>query len=286
MRIRAQSIIFVAALLMYLFFDNNAYSNKKNSVDSKRAESNVKVNKTNSKNEAPKGNRDITQSKKVSENTKNPPAKSTEYVYYIIKQGDTLYSIARRSNIDINRINEINKLNENSKIFVGMKLKIPSEKSVAKQEKNTVVVSAPQSDQSKKSAAKNENNPPRKNNAENLQFSWPLKKVNGYTKDGENGVNSIGVIIKGNPGGDVIASESGVVGKVGYMRGYGKYIVVTHENRYTTVYSNLMDVNVKSGDKVKKGAKIGNISEDKTLHFQIGHMGKPENPLNLLPKKG
>ena len=279
MRIRAQAIIFVAALLMYLFFDSSAYSNKKNSVDSKRAESNVKVNKTNNKKEALKGNRDITQSKKVDEKTKNPPPKkSTENTYYIIKQGDTLYSIAKRSNIDIDRIREINNLNENSKIFVGMKLKIPAEKSV--------VVSAPSVDRSEKSVAKNENNNHRNNNDENPNFSWPLKKVNGYAKDGEDGVNSIGMIIKGNPGGDVIASENGIVGKVGYMRGYGKYIVVKHDKRYITVYSNLMEVNVKSGDKVKKGAKIGNISEDMTLHFQIDYMGKRENPLNLLPKKG
>jgi lipoprotein NlpD len=148
-----------------------------------------------------------------------------------------------------------------------MKVKIPSENSTV----NTAV--------------KSDNNALKKNNSENLQFSWPLKKVNGYTKDGEDGVNSIGMIIKGNPGGDVIASENGVVGKVGYMRGYGRYIVVKHEKRYITVYSNLMEVNVKSGDKVKKGAKIGNISEDKTLHFQIDYMGKPENPINLLPKK-
>ena len=265
MRIRAQFIIFVAALLTCLFFCENAYSNKKNSADSKRAESNVKVNKTNKK-EALRESRDITPNKK-------------DYVYYIVKQGDTLYSIAKRSKVDINRVLEINNLNENSKIFAGMKVKIPSENSAVNNTTNKPV----------NNTVKNENNQPKKNNSgnlpENLQFSWPLKKVNGYAKDGEDGVNSIGMIIKGNPGGDVIASENGVVGKVGYMRGYGRYIVVKHEKRYITVYSNLMEVNVKSGDKVKKGAKIGNISEDKTLHFQIDYMGKPENPINLLPKK-
>ncbi|MCL1865438.1 MAG: peptidoglycan DD-metalloendopeptidase family protein [Spirochaetes bacterium] len=287
MRIRAQSITFVAALLMYLFFCNDAFSNKKNSADSKRAESNVKVYKTDDKKEALRDNRDITQNEKAygktgssKQNSKQETTKSnvkekdknstqrnpTEYNYYIVKQGDTTYGIAKKSKIDIDRILEINNLNENSKIFTGMKLKIPSE--------NTVI--------------KNDNNLPKKNNdnGENPQFSWPLKKVNGYSKDGEDGVNSIGMVIKGNPKGDVIASESGVVGKVGYMRGYGKYIVVKHEKRYITVYSNLMEVNVKSGDKIKKGAKIGNISEDMTLHFQIDYMGKPENPLNLLPKKG
>jgi lipoprotein NlpD len=298
-RIRAQFIIFVAALLTYLFFCDNAYSDKKNSVDSKRAESNVKVNKTNNKKEALRENRDITQNKKVDENTKTPKPNSkqeitnsnikekntatkssTEYVYYIIKQGDTLYSIAKRSQVDINRIFEVNNLNENSKIFIGMKLKIPSENSPVKSD------STPPKKISENSTVKSDSSSSKKNNDENLQFSWPLKKINGYAKDGEDGVNSIGMIIKGNPKGDVIASESGIVGKVGYMRGYGKYIVVKHEKRYITVYSNLMEVNVKSGDKVKKGAKIGNISEDMTLHFQIDYMGKPENPLNLLPKKG
>ena len=279
MRIRAHSIISVAALLMYLFFCDSAYSNKKNSVDSKRAESNAKVNKTNNKKEALRDNRDITQNKKADEKAKNPPAKkSSEFVYYIIKQGDTLYSVAKRSNIDINRILEINNLNENSKIFVGMKLKIPSEKNVLKQENNPPKKT---NDEKRQSTIQS-----KKNNDEIPNFLWPLKKVNGFSKDGEEGVNSIGMIIKGNPGGDVIASENGIVGKVGYMRGYGKYIVVKHDKRYITVYSNLMEVNVKSGDQVKKGSKIGNISEDMILHFQIDYMGKPENPLNLLPKKG
>jgi len=47
-----------------------------------------------------------------------------------------------------------------------------------------------------------------------------------------------------------------------------------------------MEVDVKAGETVRKGGRIGNISDDMTLHFQIDRAGKPENPLKLLPERG
>ena len=186
-----------------------------------------------------------------------------EYEYYIVKNGDTLFSISKKTGVSLKQIQNINELSNDSRIYKGMKLKLPS-KSVKTKEKITAV----------KSTA-----------SVKPHFLWPLKKVKGYSSDGKDGVKSIGILIKGNPGGEVVASDDGVVKRVGYMRGYGKYIVVKHDNRYITVYSNLMDVDVKAGDSVQKGVRIGNISNDMTLHFQIDRAGKPENPISLLPRR-
>jgi len=49
--------------------------------------------------------------------------------YYIVKTGDTLYSIARKYNISIDNIKSINSLTSNI-INVGMKLKLPSNNSI------------------------------------------------------------------------------------------------------------------------------------------------------------
>ena len=271
---------------MCLFFYDTAYSEKKNSSYAKGAEKifyNEKKNKQtgtsgdiisyNNKNrnyindEESDDKKELVIEKGVESGGKNnlPDTGTTKYKYYVVKKGDTLFSIAKRSRLSLKALLEFNNLKENSSIYAGMKLKIPCNKSVK-------IVAC-------KSADKKSTQP-------KPLFSWPLKKIKGYSNDGKDGVKSIGIIIKGNPGSEVVASEKGVVKRVGYMRGFGKYIVVKHENRYITVYSNLMDVNVRVGDMVQKGVKIGNISDDMTLHFQIDHQGKPENPLKLLPGRG
>ena len=238
---------------MCLFFYDTAYSEKKNSGCVKGA--GKKFYKESSKAQNIKSG-DIT-----SEKGNN----STGYKYYIVKKGDTLYSIAKRSRINLKDILEINAMDMNSPIYAGMKLKIPCRSTV---KTNTCALSVKEPLNSE------------------LHFLWPMKKIKSYNNDGKDGVKAIGIIIKGNPCGEVIASEKGIVKRVGYMRGYGKYIVLNHDNRYITVYSNLMDVNVRVGETVQRGKNIGCISNDMTLHFQIDYQGKPENPLKLLPGKG
>lgn len=291
-RVRPQSYLLPAALLICLFFCSTAYSEKKNSVYREDADREVNFYNRNYKKKAAESNGDIISynrnprngyedsneikeysrpvTKKESNISKSLKKKNyartseDETLWYIVKNGDTLFGIAKRSGVSLKCIQDINNLSENSKIYKGMKLRVPvknrSGKICAETNEKSTVSSKP-------------------------LFQWPLKKVKGYSSDGKDGVKSIGILIKGNPGGEVVASDDGVVKRVGYMRGYGKYIVVKHDNRYITVYSNLMDVDVKAGDTVQKGVRIGNISDDMTLHFQIDRAGKPENPISLLPRR-
>jgi len=275
-----------------MFFCSSVYSEKKNNNQREGADRGTKIYSTNYKKRAAESNGDIISYNQKNYNflddedfderkktvkagvdkepdsfklkdKKNDSAcnSSGDYVYYIVKNGDTLFGISKKSGVSLKQIQELNELSGNSRIYKGMKLKVPS-KSVKTKAKNTAV----------KSTA-----------TVKPHFLWPLKKVKGYNRDGGDGVKPIGIIIKGIPGGEVVASEDGVVKRVGYMRGYGKYIVVKHEKRYITVYSNLMGIDVKAGDSVLKGGRIGKISDDMTLHFQIDREGKPENPISLLP---
>lgn len=189
------------------------------------------------------------------------PAKG-KIINYTVKKGDTLFRIARNNNTSVNEITALNNLGNRNRIYAGMKLRIPS---TAKDGKG------------------NTSSESGKGGKEDLSFLWPLKKVDKYKRDGEEGVKPIGIIITGPARSSVIASESGVVKRTGYMRGFGRYVVVNHGNRYLTVYSNLKSVNVKEGDRIHKGGTIGLISDDRTLHFQIDYAGKPRNPLEFLP---
>ena len=188
----------------------------------------------------------------------------TSIKIYTVRKGDTVYGISRKFGVTPDSIIKKNRCG--SKIIPGMKLKIPVPKVKIK------------SKTAGKCSSKYCKGKP--------DFQWPLKKVTTCRNDGGEGVKSIGIIIKSTPNAAVYASARGVVKKVGYMRGYGKYIVITHENRYITVYSNMDQVNVREGQTVKKGSVLGRISSDSRLHFQIGKAGKPENPLEYLPSRG
>ena len=72
----------------------------------------------------------------------------------------------------------------------------------------------------------------------------------------------------------------GEVRQIVVMPGYNKCVLVQHGN-YFSFYCKLGSVNVKSGDKVKTGQKIGTvdtIGDETQLHFQIWSGRTPQNP--------
>jgi len=202
--------------------------------------------------------------------------KNCRTTLYTVKKGDTIYGISRKTGVSVDSILGINRINGN-KINAGMKLKIEtcrSSSTTGEACNNNKIVTTEKDQKSSKSPGVSG------------RFSWPLKKVNNYRRDGSEDIKSIGILITGTPEGDVVASLEGVVKKIGYMRGYGRYVAISHEGRYVTVYSNLSYIYVKEGARVSRGGVIGTLSSDRTLHFQIGHAGKPENPLKHLPGRG
>lgn len=204
----------------------------------------------------------------------NGREKNCRKVTYTVKKGDTLYAISRKTGADVDAIIDLNSIS-GGKIRPGMKLKIESCSGIA---------SAPVKQTGK--AVKKDYDRRSSLSAGGSSFSWPLKKVTDYKRDGNDDIKPIGIFITGTPGSEVVASMDGVIKKIGYMRGYGKYVAISHEGRYVTVYSNLSNINVREGIRVSRGGVIGTLSSDRTLHFQIGHAGKPENPLKHLPAKG
>ncbi|MBN2039864.1 MAG: peptidoglycan DD-metalloendopeptidase family protein [Spirochaetes bacterium] len=221
-------------------------------------------NSLNKRNES-NYNSNYTQPKKNTAKIKNNNVKtynvSVDKVY-IVKKGDNLFSISRKFNTTAADIAVFNNIKNRNKIIVGMRLKIPGP-------------------DSHKSSIQKKNKNFKKTNPD---FIWPLKKIYGTERDGLKGVKSIGIIITGKQNTSVFSSADGFVTKVGHMRGFGNYIIVKHENKYLTIYSNLKHVDVNEGDRIKKGKQIGNLNGNK-LHFQIGYAGKPEDPFIYLSTK-
>ena len=100
-----------------------------------------------------------------------------------------------------------------------------------------------------------------------------------------------GVDLKSKSSDIVKACESGEVTEVYTNALEGTVVVIKHNENISTKYSSLgEDVNVKVGDKVKKGQKIGKISssagnEVETgahLHLEIIENGNQVDPNNYL----
>lgn len=83
-------------------------------------------------------------------------------------------------------------------------------------------------------------------------------------------------------------AAKGVVERVDWELGYGKTIIVKHNDRFSSRYAHLSETNVKVGQGVDENTILGKIgttgwSTGPHLHFEMYDQGKTINPLGLLP---
>jgi lipoprotein NlpD len=120
---------------------------------------------------------------------------------------------------------------------------------------------------------------------DDVDWAWPVK---GKVIAGFNDSTNKGISIAGKLGQPVLASAPGRVIFSGTgIRGFGKLIVIKHNETYLSVYAHNSELNVKEGQTIAKGQKIaemGNSDADQVkLHFEIRRFGKPVDPTKLLP---
>jgi lipoprotein NlpD len=123
-----------------------------------------------------------------------------------------------------------------------------------------------------------------KGDDESVDWAWPAKGkvLAGYTEasKGIDIAGSLGAVVLAAAGGKVVYSGTG-------LRGYGKLIIIKHNNTYLSAYAHNNNIFVKEGQDVKKGqriAEMGSTDTDKVkLHFEIRKQGKPVDPSRLLP---
>jgi lipoprotein NlpD len=119
-----------------------------------------------------------------------------------------------------------------------------------------------------------------------LDWAWPTsgKVIAGFSE----GSNLKGIDIGGKAGQPVLASAAGRVVYAGAgLRGYGKLVIVKHNNTYLSAYAHNREILVKEGQQVSKGQKIGEMGDTDAdqvkLHFEIRRLGKPIDPAKFLP---
>ncbi|WP_298290674.1 peptidoglycan DD-metalloendopeptidase family protein [Thiomonas sp.] len=120
-----------------------------------------------------------------------------------------------------------------------------------------------------------------------IVWSWP---TSGKIIQGFNGTTSKGIDIAGNLGDPVYAAAAGRVVYAGSeLRGFGKLIIIKHNDDYISVYAHNNVMLVKEGEAVKRGQKIAEMGSTDAprveLHFEIRLRGKSIDPLGVLPKQ-
>ena len=95
-------------------------------------------------------------------------------------------------------------------------------------------------------------------------------------------IKNNGIDIKVLSGSSVNCVYDGIVTRVVVIPGYNKAVIVRH-GKYLTVYANLKGVDVKNGQKVKLGQKIGTVysgegENSNVVHFEIWNEKNKQNP--------
>jgi murein DD-endopeptidase MepM/ murein hydrolase activator NlpD len=122
---------------------------------------------------------------------------------------------------------------------------------------------------------------------ERADFRWPARGrvISGFGSKGGNGDGIAIAVPEGTP---VKAASDGVVAYAGEeLKGYGKLVLVRHENGYVSAYAHNGELNVKRGEKVSRGQTIaksgatGNVTSPQ-LHFELRKGSTPVDPTKYL----
>lgn len=96
-----------------------------------------------------------------------------------------------------------------------------------------------------------------------------------------------GADYRADPGTPVLAAGNGVVVFAGRQGGYGKVIYIDHGNGVITRYGHLRKIEIKEGDVLVAGARIGQVgmtgrTTGPHLHFEVRLDGRDVDPNTAL----
>ncbi|AHE62597.1 peptidoglycan DD-metalloendopeptidase family protein [Borrelia parkeri] len=186
-------------------------------------------------------------------------------VLYTVEKSDSLSSIAKKYKIPKVDILDANNL-DNEVLYLGQKLFIPGGRMAKELLRNAL----------------------------GETFLFPTQGIitsgYGYRPDPFTKIISFhnGIDIANVANTPIFATKEGIVVTAGFsVGGYGKYIIISHNNGFQTLYAHLGSFAVRVGQRVSRGQIIGRMgstgySTGNHLHFTIFKDGKTGNPMKYL----
>lgn len=189
---------------------------------------------------------------------------SASGIYHTVRSGENLSVIAGRFGVGINDIADINDL-ASSVLQVGQRLFIPGgalsdwERALALGELFIKPVAG------------------RITSRMGFRLD-PFTRMRAY---------HAGIDIAAKTGTPVAAAQQGRVTFAGYRGNYGKTVILSHPDGYSTLYAHLDRISVKRGQAVGRGRQVGTVgntgrSTGPHLHFEVHQYRKLLDPLKLI----
>ncbi len=189
-----------------------------------------------------------------------------------VQNGESLSIIAKKYNTTVRDIVNENNMT-NTVVMAGQTIKVPEKKK--KNYKITTVSSKNNEKYAWKAPTKGWVSSP---------YGWrdhPVRKKRIF---------HAGLDLAAPKGTAIYCVAPGRVIFAGTRGGYGKLVIVAHENGLSTRYGHCSKILVKNGQFVKEGqliAKVGatGVATGNHLHFEVRKNGKTQNPINYIKLK-
>ncbi|MBT8103131.1 MAG: peptidoglycan DD-metalloendopeptidase family protein [Gammaproteobacteria bacterium] len=198
---------------------------------------------------------------------------------HIVRGGETLFSISFRYRKNPTDLARWNRLGDGSLIYPGQVLRLSpgsaaSPRTTRTERPRTTPAAKPLPDIPAQPMP---------------AWSWP---TNGAisVNFGANPGTGTGILIDGKAGQPIYAAASGRVVYAGSgLIGYGKLIILKHNDTYLSAYGYNAALLVEEGEEIRKGQRIASMGEGPErkprLHFEIRRNGQPVNPRQHLPRR-
>lgn len=241
---------------------------------------------------------------------------------YQVQSGDTLYSIAFRAEMDLRDIARLNSLREPYEIYPGQVLRLATNSVETPVNPPNTAINRPINRQNsvkeRKDSKENDLNPPiaskptqeyvedrtiepvrpsgppaqrptTQNAGRNaIEWQWPSQgRIVQRFSTSRPGAN--GLIFAGTKGDAVTAAAAGKVVYVGSaLRGFGRLIILQHNDDYITAYAHNDQLLVEEQQWVSAGQQIATMgdsdSDSVRLRFELRYQGSSVNPEQHLPR--
>ncbi|MCF7934966.1 MAG: LysM peptidoglycan-binding domain-containing M23 family metallopeptidase [Synergistales bacterium] len=248
-------------------------------------------------------------------------AEPLEMKEYTVQEGDSLWSIAGKFDLDINTLFGCNDLKNPDYLKPGVTLQIPNQDGILyKVEKGDTLseiakkygtyaeaVLASNRFGEQRTLKKGEEIflPRAKPHVSVFEsgrgvpgggsgFRWPMSSHSvssgfGWRRDPFSGGRDFhtGIDITASRGAVIRASTAGRVAYAGWMGGYGRVVVLSHKSGYTSLYAHCQSLLVHKGQYVPRGKAIARVgtsgrSTGPHLHFEVRRNNSAINPKKVL----
>ncbi|MCH7735432.1 MAG: peptidoglycan DD-metalloendopeptidase family protein [Chloroflexi bacterium] len=208
---------------------------------------------------------------------------------YTVREGDTLYSIAFRYGLDYRDLARRNGIGRDYTIYPGQALRLRGEAVAATRASSGTPNTTTRPTTTRTSPLPATAGPTSTPVRSSFEWLWPAagEVVHGF--EGSDSTSK-GIDISGRRASDVRATAAGRVVYAGSgLRGYGRLIIVKHDETFISAYAFNRRLLVQEGDEVAAGEQIAEMGQgpDDTpmLHFEIRVDGRAVDPMHYLPDR-